>query len=166
MGPMIEAHEKRHTALAEMDPLMREKLKEGGCVTFSPKGTSMLPMLRSRGDSVTLEKPPARLKKGMVALFIARDPHGGTKYVLHRLVKLRGGRCIFMGDNRSSADEPVAPEDVIGVVRGFTRREKRYSGDETAYKLYSRYMVATRGFRRIALKLLKLMIKAWKKLKG
>jgi hypothetical protein len=71
-----------------------------------------------------------------------------------------------MGDNRSSADEPAAPEDVIGVVRGFTRREKRYTGDETAYKLYSRYMVATRGFRRIALKLLKLMIKAWKKLKG
>ncbi len=35
-------------------PLIRETLEEGKCVQFSPRGVSMLPMLRQGKDTVTL----------------------------------------------------------------------------------------------------------------
>ena len=155
---MSEAHEKKHTALSEMDPLMREKLREGGAVSFSPKGTSMLPMLRSSGDSVTLVEPPARLRKGTVALFVSTNADGERKYVLHRLVDIRKGRLVFMGDNRKRTDETVSRDSVIGVVSGFTRKGKEYSGREARIRLYSRYMVLTRSVRPPALKLLRSVI--------
>ena len=47
---MSETPEIKYAALSEMETLIREKLGNGGSVTFSPKGISMLPMLRSAGD--------------------------------------------------------------------------------------------------------------------
>ena len=146
-----------------MEPLMEEKLREGGKVRFSPKGVSMLPMLRSEGDAVTLEKPPARIKKGTVALFISNDGDE-RKYVLHRLVRVRGDELVFCGDNRSECDAPVLRGDVIGVVTGYESRGKKRSLRAPWYRLYSLWMVATCGIRPKAKRVQNFIYKAWKKL--
>lgn len=146
-----------------MEPLMEEKLREGGKVTFSPKGVSMLPMLRSAGDSVTLEKPPARIKKGTVALFISNEGDE-RKYVLHRLVRVRGDEYFFCGDNRSECDAPVQRGDIIGVVTGYESRGKKRSVHALWYRLYSAGMVATCNIRPRAKKVQNIIYRAWKKL--
>ena len=158
--------EIKHTALSEMEALMREKIEQGGSVTFSPKGKSMLPMLRSSGDSVTLIRPPARIKKGTVALFISKTGDEERKFVLHRLVKIKKDRLIFCGDNRRSCDEPVLYEDVIGVVSGYESRGKTYTERELWYRIYRRWMVATSSCRGAALGIQNFIYKIWKKLKG
>ena len=149
-----------------MDALMREKLEDGGSVKFSPRGTSMLPMLRSSGDSVTLVKPPARMKRGTVALFLSEGEDGARKYVLHRLVRIRKGRYVFLGDNRIKPDPDAESGDVIGVVADFRRRGRAFTGREFLWRLYSGWMVATRGVRRPALGLQHFVYGIWKKLKG
>ncbi|MCR5808317.1 MAG: S24/S26 family peptidase [Clostridiales bacterium] len=155
----------KNAALAEMEELIRAKLEEGGKVTFSPKGKSMLPMLRSEGDSVTLVKPPARLKRGTVALFISKTGEDKA-YILHRLVRIENGRYFFCGDNRTETDEPVGYGDIIGVVSDYESRGRKRSVKEPWYRLYSCWMVATSGFRRGSLRFQRTVLRIRKKLKG
>ena len=144
---------------------MVEKLREGGAVTFSPKGTSMLPMLRSGLDSVTLKKPPAKLKRGTVALFISSGSEE-RKYILHRLVRIKNGEYTFCGDNRLTADSPVPYENVLGVVTEFVRKGKKRSIRSFIYGLYSFYMVSTVGIRRFTLRLERSVYRIWKRIRG
>ncbi|MBQ4167123.1 MAG: hypothetical protein II590_02845 [Clostridia bacterium] len=160
---MSEEKRKLHAQLSQMEALMEEKLREGGSVSFSPKGVSMLPMLRAEGDTVTLEKPPARIKKGTVALFISREGDE-ERFVLHRLVKTRGGELVFCGDNRREPDPPVKKEAVIGVVTAYESRGKAHSPSEPWYRLYSFWMVATSPFRSISMKAQRVIYNVWKKL--
>lgn len=144
---------------------MLEKLAEGGSVTFSPKGSSMLPMLRSSGDSVTLEKPPAKLKKGTVALFILNDERG-RRFILHRLVRVKDGLYTFCGDNRYTHDTPVPYENILGVVTAYERCGKKRSLKEPWYRLYKLFMVSTYRIRRFSLRLERLVYRVWKRLTG
>ena len=161
--------EKRRigAALSDMEGLIRAELDEGGSVSFTPRGGSMLPMLRANGDSVTLEKPPARLKRGTVALFVMGAGEE-KKFVLHRLVKVKRRRdeYVFMGDKRDKADPPVKREDIIGVVTAFTSRGRASKLKEPGYKLYSSWMVLTRGVRPVSFKLQSAAYRAWRKLSG
>lgn len=161
--PMNEDKKTLHTRLSQMETLMEEKLREGGRVSFSPKGTSMLPMLRSEGDSVTLEKPPARIKKGTVALFISREGEE-ERFVLHRLVKRKGDMLVFCGDNRLEPDAPVSKNDVIGVVAQYVSRGRARSLKEPWYRLYTAWMVTTVPFRRASGKAQRVVYRVWKKL--
>ena len=154
-------------ALSDMEGLIRAELDEGGSVSFTPRGGSMLPMLRANGDSVTLEKPPARIKRGTVALFVSGEG-GDKKYVLHRLVKARRKRdeYFFMGDKRDSADPPVRREDIIGVVTAFTSRGRHSRLKEPGYRLYSSWMVLTRNVRPVSFKVQSAAYRLWRKLSG
>ncbi|MBR3381471.1 MAG: S24/S26 family peptidase [Clostridia bacterium] len=163
---MAEA-DNRHTAnLSELEGLITEKLESGGSVTFSPKGASMLPWLRASGDRVTLEKPPARLKKGTAALFVSKDEDGGRKYVLHRLVRVKGEELIFMGDNRRMPDPPARREDVIGIVTAYSSRGREHTCRFIGYRVYKRWMTVTSRFRRPAQKLQGFLYRIWKRPKG
>ena len=155
---------KINTELAAVIGVMLEKLESGGSVAFSPKGVSMLPMLRASGDTVTLVKPPARLKKGMVALFVSGEG-AESKFVLHRLVRIRGEELIFCGDNRLECDEPVKRDAVIGVLTEYESRGKRRSVRAPWYRLYSFWMRATVPSKRLAIGLQNGVYRIWKRLK-
>lgn len=131
---------------------MTEKLAAGGTVSFSPRGESMLPMLREEGDTVTLIKPPKRIGRGAVALF-ASEYKGERRYVLHRLVARNGEDYIFCGDKRKVCDPPAARGDIIGVVAGYESRGKKRSVRSLTYRLYSLWMVATYRHRDAAFKI-------------
>ena len=47
-------------SIEEIVPIMKEQMAEGGKVSFTPKGNSMLPLFRSDRDVVTLSPPGSR----------------------------------------------------------------------------------------------------------
>ncbi len=160
-------HDSRsHTAaLDELFPLFSEKLAQGGRVSFSPKGTSMLPMLRVYGDTVTLKAPPARIKTGTVALFVSKNEDGSNKYILHRLVRQKGEELYFCGDHRREFDPPAERADIVGVVESYVSRGREHTVRELPYRLYSRWMVLTARHRGAALKAQDVVYRVWKKLR-
>ena len=59
----------KEVQLADTIEIIKEKLDSGGTVTFTPNGTSMLPLLRDGEDVVVLSKPEGRLHLFDVALY-------------------------------------------------------------------------------------------------
>ena len=84
--------------LEQLMPLWKERLEAGQRVRFSPKGISMLPLLRQGTDSVLLSPPPARLKKYDIVLYQRED----GKYVLHRIIEVDESGMVYtcIGDNQ------------------------------------------------------------------
>ena len=122
---------KRELSLNEMIPLFNERLALGGEVQISPKGISMLPMLRQGRDSVVLAKAPEKLKKYDIPLYQRHD----GKYVLHRIVKVENNyTCI--GDNQLIEEKNVEHCQIIAYVTAFYRDNKRYSINNPIYKAY------------------------------
>ena len=126
-----------------MIPLIEERIKSGGNVSFTPMGISMYPMLRNGRDSVVLSPVPDRIKKYDVILY----RRAGGQYVLHRVVGT-GKSYTCIGDNQYQKEKGIDPAQVIALVTSFTRKGKKYSVDGFGYKLYSRVWHYTRSPRR------------------
>ena len=86
-------------------------LEEGREVTFTPKGSSMLPFIRGDRDSVTLKKP-GKLEVGDIVLVRLPGPH----YVLHRVLHINGEDIEIMGDGNIAGTEKCRRGDVMGVA--------------------------------------------------
>lgn len=125
--------------------LMLEKLNNGGKVTFTPRGTSMLPMLRDGEDVVILEKPKRRLNLYDVA-FYKRD---NGQYVLHRVYNFEANGCYVMcGDNQFALEHGIRNDQIIAVMTAFFRKGKSYTLQSFTYRLYVNFWVTTRLPRR------------------
>lgn len=130
---------------ARMDdliPIFRERLAAGQCIRFSPRGISMLPMLRQGIDSVVLSPVPEKLKKYDIPLYQRDD----GKYILHRIVKV-GETYTCIGDNQFDYETGVRHDQVIAVVTSFTRGQRLHSVNELPYRLYCRFWHYSRGLR-------------------
>ena len=125
--------------------IMREKLDKGGTVTFTPKGTSMEPMLRDGKDIVVLAKPKGRLSMLDVALYRRDD----GAYVMHRVIGVDDrGNYIFCGDNQFAKERGIRDDQIIGIMTCFIRKGTTYYANSILYKLYSNYIYRTRLIRR------------------
>ena len=130
-------------SLHDLMPLIRERLAAGQSVRFSPKGISMLPMLRQGKDSVELSPLPSGLKKYDLPLYQRDD----GSYVLHRVVRVaRTYTC--MGDNQFAEESGVRPDQMIALVTAFYRGARRYSVEHPVYRLYCRLWYHSRHLRR------------------
>lgn len=138
---------KKETYLDELMPLMKECMAAGLPVKFSPKGTSMLPMIRQGIDCVELSFTTEPLRKYDLPLYLRDDGH----YVLHRIVKVVGaGEQITYtccGDNQFIYEPGVRHDQVIAVVTAFTRGEKAYSVKDAGYQIYCRFWHYSRPIR-------------------
>ncbi len=133
-------------SMQEMGVIIKEQLAEGGLVKFTPKGNSMLPMLRNNIDTVTLKKCDGRLKKYDLPLYQRKD----ESYVLHRVVKvLDDGTYLMRGDNQLYTERGISDEDIVGVVVAFTRKGKEYTDNDISYKVYRFLWVNTNGIRKV-----------------
>lgn len=119
------------TSMEELMPLIRESLDQGQSVRFSPKGTSMLPMLRQEKDSVVISPAKKQLERFDIPLY-QRD---NGKYVLHRIVET-GDEYTCIGDNQFVPECGICHDQVIAVVTAFYRGEKKYSVDHPGYRAY------------------------------
>ena len=131
-------------SLDSLMPLIRECLAAGQSIRFSPRGTSMLPMLRQGKDSVVLSPLPKKLEKYDLPLYQRED----GKYILHRIIDA-GNTYICMGDNQFTPEPGVRREQMIGLVTAFYRGEKMYSVTSPAYRLYCRLWWGSVPLRRL-----------------
>ena len=123
----------RSVALDELMPLIRESLSQGKSVRFSPRGTSMLPMLDNGKDQVILSPLPKKLKKYDLPLY--RRDNG--QFVLHRIVKV-GETYTCIGDNQFELEHGLRHEQMIALVTAFTRGRRQISTKNIGYQLYCR----------------------------
>ena len=130
-------------ALSQLMPLIRERLDSGQSVTFSPRGTSMLPLLRQGEDSVTLSPLPETLRKYDLPLYQRES----GQYVLHRIVKA-GETYTCIGDNQFEFETGLRHDQMIALVTAVTRNGKRVEVSHPAYRLYCRVWTASRPLRR------------------
>lgn len=93
-------------------------------------GVSMLPMLKTRRDTVVIRQKTDRLKPLDVALY-----KRGDAYVLHRVLKQTENGYIIRGDN-CYVDENVPEETVIGVLTEFFRKGKHVLCTDEKYLCY------------------------------
>lgn len=93
-------------------------------------GTSMLPMLKNRRDTIVVKAKTERLKPLDVALY-----KRGNLYILHRVLKVTDTGYIIRGDN-CYYDEIVPEEDVIGVLTEFFRKKTHYYCTDEKYLKY------------------------------
>lgn len=114
-------------------PLIRECLSNGQSVRFSPRGISMLPMLRQGIDSVVLSPAPEILKKYDLPLYQRED----GKYILHRIIGA-GNTYICIGDNQFVQEPGIRREQILALVTGFYRGDIYHSMEEPGYRLYCR----------------------------
>ncbi|MBR5034790.1 MAG: S24/S26 family peptidase [Bacteroidales bacterium] len=86
-------------------------LNEGREVSFTPKGTSMLPFIRGGRDSVTLKKLD-KVEVGDIVLVRLPD----QRYVLHRVIVNNSGDLVIMGDGNIVGTESCTEKDVMGTA--------------------------------------------------
>lgn len=131
--------------LAQVWPLMQERIAAGESVQFTPHGTSMRPMLYGGRDQVVLAALPEKLKRYDLPLYLRADGH----FVLHRVVKA-GQTYTCIGDNQFAYERGLRHDQMLAVVTGFYRNGKFYSVDSFGYRLYSRLWCWSRPVRYVA----------------
>lgn len=133
---------KKEIELKDLLPIIEESIAAGGSVRFSPRGISMMPMLRQGVDCVVLSPAQEKLCKYDIP-FYRRDD---GKFILHRVVKVdETYTCI--GDNQFEPETGVRQDQVIAVVTAFTRGEKEHKVTELTYQIYCRVWHYSRPFR-------------------
>lgn len=136
----------KEAQLSDIIDIIIEKLDMGGTVTFTPRGSSMLPMLRNGKDVVVLSKPKGRLRIYDVPLYRRSD----GSFVLHRVVGCQDdGSYIMCGDNQFVKEHGIKDSDVIAVMTSFYRKGKSYTADSFSYRAYVSFWCHTRLFRRM-----------------
>lgn len=132
-------------SMDEMGEIIKEQLQSGGKVRFTPKGISMLPMLRNNQDTVLLEKPPGTLKKYDLPLYQRES----KKYILHRVIRVcDDGTYVMCGDNQVVFEYGITDEHIIGIVSEFERKGRKYSVNNKSYQIYCRLWIALIPVRR------------------
>ena len=97
-----------------------QELVKNGVIAFVPRGNSMWPTLKNRGQSVIVKSKAEKLKPMDVALY--RRENGSN--VLHRVMRTTKFGYVMCGDSQFTP-ENVKEECVYGVMAGFYRG-KRY----------------------------------------
>ena len=131
-----------------MDTISSEKktieqvLAENGAYIGPTVGVSMLPLLKTRRDTIVVKPKTERLQRLEVALY-----RHGDAYVLHRVLQPIEGGYIIRGDNCYS-DEKVPENAVIGVLTEFFRKGKHVYCTDKRYIRYANRRIKTYKIRR------------------
>ncbi len=123
--------------LSDLWEIMSEKLDSGGEIKFSPKGISMLPLIKENRDSVILKKAPEKPNKYDVVLY----RRIGGEFVLHRIVKAHTGFYTMCGDNQCSYERNVPKDAILAIMTGLYQGDKFISVTDKDYIKYSKKQV-------------------------
>ena len=110
---------------------IEEIIKTEGVFVSTTSGMSMYPMLRDRKDTIIIEPYEGRLEKFDVPLY-----KYGSKYILHRIIKVRKDDYVIRGDNCDNKEYGITDKDILGVLTGFYRGEKKVDMNGFGYRLY------------------------------
>lgn len=121
---------------------MKEQIDSGKTVVFSPKGTSMLPLIRQGVDKVVLTKAPAELKKYDLPLYLRTN----GQFVLHRVVGRNKNGYVMCGDNQFKYEPNVKPEQILAVACAIYKGDEYISFDDKKYLAYCKKQVVKMRF--------------------
>ena len=112
-----------------------ELLDNKGYLVYTNVGTSMLPLLRQRRDIIEIRRkdPATRCKKYDAVLY-----KRGSKYILHRIVKVRPNDYVIVGDHCIWREYGITDDMILGVMTRVIRDEKTI--DVNTNKLYKLYV--------------------------
>jgi signal peptidase I len=94
----------------EMIPIIYSALGRGQSIRMTARGSSMIPFIRDK--EVCDLSPPNLLTLGDIVL--AKSMSG--KYLLHRIVKIKGDIFFLRGDALVNCEGPFSRGDIIGRV--------------------------------------------------
>lgn len=137
---------------------MEEQLALGKTVSFGPKGTSMLPLIRQNIDTIVLKSPPDRLKKYDLPLY--RRENG--QFVLHRVVGFDKDGYMTCGDNQNIYEHGVKQSQIIAIAVGMNRGDEYVSFDNKEYIRYCHRRVSMQSRIRLCRKFKVGMVKLMK----
>lgn len=118
-------------------------LKEGNTVKFHPTGTSMVPLLVSPDDYVIVSPVNRSLKWLDVCVY--RRENGPL--IIHRICRIKGENVWFVGDRQKDVEGPLPISSVLGIMQGFTRKNKEFTCKSVLYRTYSLVWMLLRPFR-------------------
>ena len=107
----------------------KDNLNKNNVISFVPRGNSMWPTLKNKGQSVVVQAKRQRLNKLDVALYV----RGQNNFVLHRVMQVLEDGYLMCGDSQFSL-EKVTEDQVFGVMIGFYRGEKYVDCNDDKYK--------------------------------
>ena len=122
--------------LESIFPLIEEKLRAGGEVSFRPRGISMLPLIRQGKDSATIGPLTTTPKKNDVIFY--RRPDG--QFVLHRIIGKNKDGFILCGDNQFIKEYGVKESWIIGIMTAVLRDGEKVSCTDSGYKRYCKWL--------------------------
>ena len=118
IAPLVKHRLPNEVFLGEVERM----LAAGRDVVLVPKGRSMLPFIRGEVDKVLLQKAsPSQLKVGDIVL-----AHVEERYVMHRIIALKGDQVTLMGDGNLRGTELAMRNEVVGVVAEIITPEGRH----------------------------------------
>lgn len=122
--------------MEEIYPLIAEMLEINGSAQITVSGISMQPMVYNKRDTVVLKKAKLPLKKYDLPFY--RMDNG--KFIMHRVIKVhKDGTYSCRGDNCWTCETPIRDDQIIGVVKSFTRKGKKIDVDGSfGYFVYTR----------------------------
>lgn len=87
------------------------QLEKFGVISFVPKGNSMYPTLKNKGQSVCIKKKEKRLEKFDVGFYLREN---GT-FVLHRVLEVLEDGYVMCGDSQFYL-EKIGEDKVFGYL--------------------------------------------------
>jgi signal peptidase I len=99
----------------EIMPLIRAALERNQHVRLTTTGSSMFPFIRG-GDIVELEPMHLLPREGDLVLAQCVSVPGVERYVLHRVVRVKGKAFFLRGDSQQDFEGPFTQGDVLGRV--------------------------------------------------
>ena len=110
-----------------------EMLEQDGYLVYTNVGTSMLPLLRQRLDIIEIRKKDLqkRCEKYDTVLY-----KRGNKYILHRILQVRGKDYVICGDHNLRKEYGITDEQILGVMTRVIRNGKSITMNNKLYKLY------------------------------
>lgn len=111
-----------------------EQLERHGMYLSVPRGTSMLPMLRSKRDVVEIHRLERPAKRCDLVLYVRGEEQQG---VLHRVIAVREKDYVIAGDNCWQR-EIIPHGQVVGIAVRFYRGGRWHEVTDPGYRLYAR----------------------------
>lgn len=132
-----------------------EIIRRDGKYIFTPVGTSMLPLLRQRRDTVLVEDSFGIFKKNDVVLYKRKS----GEYILHRILKIENDSFTMCGDNQTDLEKGIRKEQILGVMTAFWRGEKMVKTTNPLYRLYTNVWCFSLRLRKIMLSIYRRLFK-------
>lgn len=144
---------------ADFMPIVQEQIAEGQSVEISPRGISMLPLIREGRDSVILSPLTGKIRKYDIPLYRRAD----GSYILHRVVGIKDGKYRMAGDNQFTYENGITDSRIIAVVSSVRRGNRLIKADSLGQRIYASLLQNTRAFRYFVFRALRKIKKIFKK---